>query len=220
MTDRLFFALWPDERQRRALTRVWEELSDHPGHKTHPEDLHLTLVFLGDLDAEGHACAEVVAGRVRGLPFVLYLDHLDAFPRARVLWCGVLERPQPLMDLRQTLDKGLRDCGFHPERHTFEPHVTLVCKARSVPVREIRPPIVWPVSDFVLVSARPGQYPRYRVEHRWPLIPYGIMGVLKNSLGILRGAKSKCDLDSAPFFKSRSESLVFSLLPFFKHLCA
>lgn len=171
MTERLFFALWPDERQRRALTRVWEELPDHPGHKTHPEDLHLTLVFLGDRDAEGRACAGVAAGRVRGLPFVLHLDRLDTFSRARVIWCGVSERPQPLMDLRQTLDKGLRDCGFYPERHTFEPHVTLVRKARPVPAREIRPPIVWPVSDFVLVNARPGQYPRYRVEHRWPLIP-------------------------------------------------
>ncbi|WP_089724615.1 RNA 2',3'-cyclic phosphodiesterase [Candidatus Thiosymbion oneisti] len=171
MTERLFFALWPGEPQRRLLAGVQRDLPDHRGRKTHPQDLHLTLVFLGDLDAQGRACAEEIAGQVRGAPFVLNLDRCDCFPRAGVLWCGTSARPQPLLDLVQALNDGLRGCGFCPERRAFEPHVTLARKSRPLPARALEPPIIWPVSAFALVIARPGQCPRYQVERSWPLIP-------------------------------------------------
>jgi len=171
VTERLFFALWSDERQRRLLAGIRRNLPDHGGRKTHPEDFHLTLVFLGDLDAEGRAYAEKVAGRIRVAPFVLNLDRCGCFPRARILWCGASKRPQPLLDLLYALNDGLAGCGFRPERRALAPHVTLVRKARPLPAREIEPPVVWPVSDFALVSAWPGQCPRYRVERSWSLIP-------------------------------------------------
>jgi len=171
VTERLFFALWPGERQQRLLTSVQEEMPDHQGRKTHPQDLHLTLIFLGDLDAERRVCAEKATGRVRGVPFTLNLDRLGCFPRAGVLWCGISEQPRPLPDLVHTLNGGLAACGFRPERRAFTPHVTLVHKARPLPAHEIKPPVVWPVSSFAMVITRPGERPRYRVERSWPLIP-------------------------------------------------
>lgn len=172
MTERLFFALWPGERQRGALTRVQQdELPDHRGRRTHPEDLHITLVFLGDLDPQRRACAEEAADRVRAAPFSLSLNRFGCFPRARVLWCGASERPQSLLDLLHALNSGLLGCGFRPERRPFEPHVTLARKARPLPTRELEHPVAWPVSDFALVIAKPGERPRYRVERTWSLIP-------------------------------------------------
>lgn len=170
MTDRLFFALWPGERQREGLARAQRELPIDRGRKTHPEDLHITLVFLGELEAERRACVEDLADRVRAIPFTLVLDRIGCFPRTQILWCGASQRPQPLLDLLGALETGLRDCGFRPESRPFKPHVTLIRKARAMPARELERPVSWPVSDFSLVSARPGECPRYRVERSWPLI--------------------------------------------------
>jgi RNA 2',3'-cyclic 3'-phosphodiesterase len=169
MTDRLFFALWPGEMQRAALAKVQMGLRSHRGRLAHAQDLHITLVFLGDLDVDRRACAEQAAGRVRAAPFSLTLDRVGCFPRARILWCGVSERPQPLLSLLCSLNGELLDCGFRPERRPFAPHVTLVRKARPLSARELTPPIAWSVSAFVLVIARPGERPRYRVVREWPL---------------------------------------------------
>jgi len=171
VTERLFFALWPSKKQRTALTRVQEALPDQRDRRIHPQDFHLTLVFLGDLDAERRSCAETVAGWIRRSPFVLKLDRLGCFPRVGILWCGASEQPAPLPDLCVPLDGGLAACGFRPERRAFTPHVTLARKAQPLPAHGLDPPVVWSVSGFALVIARPRACPRYRVERSWALIP-------------------------------------------------
>jgi 2'-5' RNA ligase len=170
LTERLFFALWPHARQREALARIQGELPAGQGRKTHPEDLHITLVFLGDLHLKRRVCAEQVAAGIQASPFVLSLDRFGCFPKAGILWCGASERPQPLLDLLHALREGLLDCGFLPERRRFKPHVTLARRAGPLPARDLGHPVAWPVSEFALVVAQSGERPRYRVEHRWPLL--------------------------------------------------
>jgi 2'-5' RNA ligase len=170
VTERLFFALWPGEPQRAALAGVQRGLRKHRGRLAHPEDLHTTLVFLGDIKADRRACAEAAADGVRAAPFELTLDRCGSFPRAGILWCGASERPQSLLDLLHALNGGLLGCGFKPERRPFIPHVTLARKARPLQARELDPPIAWPVAEFRLVLARPGERPRYQPVRSWPLV--------------------------------------------------
>lgn len=169
MTERLFFAIWPGEQQRSELTGFQQELTNHPGRLVQPEDFHITLVFLGDLVRERRVRAEAAAGLVRAVPFKLSLDRFGCFPRTRVLWCGTSGRSQPLLDLLQSLNGGLRGCAFRPERRRFTPHVTLMRNARPLPARDLKHPIEWPVSRFALVTARSGERPRYRVVREWSL---------------------------------------------------
>lgn len=170
VAERFFFALWPGDAQRDALAKVQRELPGNKGRLVHAEDLHLTLVFLGDLSLDGRACAEAVADQIRAVPFKLTLDRIGCFPGVRVLWCGTSERPQPLLALLHALGSALRGCGFSPERRAFAPHVTLVRKAQLLPARELAEPIAWPVTSFNLVTARSCPPPRYRVMREWPLV--------------------------------------------------
>ena len=171
MAERLFFALWPGDPQRIALDRVRRALPRHRGRETDPADYHVTLSFLGPADAERRACAEAAAASVRAAPFLLSLDHVGCFPRARILWCGAHERPGPLLDLVAGLNGALLTCGFEPERRPFQPHVTLARKAAQVAAYPLDEPVSWPVEAFVLVRSEPEGSARYRVLASWPLVP-------------------------------------------------
>lgn len=168
--ERLFFALEPDSAVRQGLEQVTTALPEFHGRPVHPADRHLTLVFLGEIDPERRACAERAAGTLRGRPFALTIDRLGYWPRPRILWAGCSETPEPLAALVQSLQDALRACGFQPERRPYAPHITLARKARKMPSRDLDPPLVWPVREFVLMgSDLDAPPPRYRVLARWPL---------------------------------------------------
>lgn len=169
MAERLFFALWPGEDQRRALAAVQRKLDLPRGRLAHPEDIHLTLVFLGPASADQRQCAEAAAGRVKRAPFELNLDRLGSFPRARVIWCGTEAVAPSLAALVEDLRLELGGCGFQLDQRPFKAHATLVRKAPPLPSRPLEPPIPWPVAEFVLAFGQEGPPPRYRILRRWPL---------------------------------------------------
>jgi 2'-5' RNA ligase len=169
MPERLFFALWPDEERRLGLQRVVSGLPRRHGREPHPEDLHLTLAFLGEVVPDRRACAERAADGVHARSFSLIFDQVGYWPRPRILWCGASDRPEPLLGLLADLNRGLVGCGFEPDRRPFAPHVTLARKAPPIDPRALDPPLVWPVSAFVLAGSRLGERPSYRVLRQWGL---------------------------------------------------
>ena len=170
MGERLFFALWPDPEVRRGLDEILRQLPAHHGKSPHREDLHITLVFLGELEEVRRRCAEAVADRLAGEPFRLRLDRVGYWPRPRILWCGASLVPEPLVELVGGLNRGLRGCGLKPERRAFAAHVTLARKARRVQPRELAQPLDWPVREFALIASRLDRPPpRYEVLGRWSL---------------------------------------------------
>lgn len=169
MAERWFFAIWPEPGAREALTGQLDALIPPRARRTHPLDLHLTLVFLGEIDTERLRCAEAAAGALRGDPFPLRIDRVGWFPRSRVLWCGPSTTPAPLQGLFADLQDQLRTCGFTPESRPYQPHVTLARDVRRRP--QIRPlaPVEWTVSTLVLAAGQSGGVPRYQVHRRWRL---------------------------------------------------
>jgi 2'-5' RNA ligase len=166
-SERLFFALWPADAQRRALTRVLRELPAHRGRESHPLDIHITLAFLGRVSNEQRYCVQQAAERARGVPFELVLDRIGCFPGARVLWCGADACPALLLDLVSSLTAGLEHCGFPPERRTYRPHATLVRNAVPTASMILERPVRWPVKGFVLAAGQGGPPPRYHILRRW-----------------------------------------------------
>lgn len=164
----VFFALWPEQAVRKRLAA--EALQcDSQGRLHHPLDLHMTLVYLGQMaDSQMH-CVEGVADRISCQPFSLQIDGLGFWHRPRILWAGPKQMPERLSQLVFDLQRGLEACGFEPERRRFKPHVTLFRKSAPADPKVIEPAIDWPVEGFVLAVSglnKPGE-PRYRILKRW-----------------------------------------------------
>lgn len=130
-TFRCFLALAVDEPVRRRLQELQAILrrSDADLHVPRPEDLHLTLLFLGDTPASlVPRLGEVMEGvaRFHG-PFRFMAEGVDAFGppgRPRVLWAAIKTCP-PLLRLQQVLAEGVARLGHVLEPRTFVPHLTL-----------------------------------------------------------------------------------------------
>jgi 2'-5' RNA ligase len=98
-----------------------------------PENLHITLKFLGDVDdSQLHQVVDIIE-TIEFSPFDLYLKRAGVFPnlrRPRVVWVGVEEGVNKLSLIFDELEKKLTRVGFKPERRRFNPHLT-VCRVRS-----------------------------------------------------------------------------------------
>jgi len=144
-----------------------------------PENYHLTLRFIGDIDdALAHEIAGMLA-RVRRAAFELHVGGLSSFggrkPRAVV---AAVTPVTPLMELQAEHDRLLQRLGLEPEGRKYTPHVTLA-RLRDSSSQQVAdylagrghyrsPPFA--ISRFVLFSSRAsvGGGP-YVVEEAYPL---------------------------------------------------
>lgn len=153
---RLFVALALPAPVRDTLVAVGRPLDGVSW--TRPEQLHLTLRFLGDVPEEKIAGVTGHLATVRVEPFVLPIEDLGTFPPKappRVLWIGVGHGHPRLHQLRQRVDDALLAAGLLDlEVRTFHPHVTLArCSAEAAK----------PVAKWLLAHAEFGA-PPFRVE--------------------------------------------------------
>jgi RNA 2',3'-cyclic 3'-phosphodiesterase len=95
-----------------------------------PANLHLTLVFLGELDDERlasvHEAVQDVAPNVK--PFTLAVAGLGTFgslDAPRVVWAGLGGNLRRLTELHDALAAALEARGFTRESRPFSPHLTL-----------------------------------------------------------------------------------------------
>lgn len=123
---RLFIAINFDEEIKAALDKAVQRLKDASaaGNFTRAENLHLTLVFIGettDVPAVKKAMMQV-----HGLPFDLKIKNLGKFGRGGkdLYWLGV-DRCAALAEIQRTLSEALREKGFAIEQREYRPHLTL-----------------------------------------------------------------------------------------------
>jgi 2'-5' RNA ligase len=165
---RVFFALWPDDATRSAISRATRSAVSASGGRPIAKDrLHLTVAFLGELTTAELEVARGVAPIPVGR-FELELDALGVWPESKILWLAPLTPPDALGELEARLWEGLAERGFHTEDRVYRPHVTLARRAR--PVEAAIEPVHWGVDDVALVESFPeGRGVHYEVIERWPL---------------------------------------------------
>ena len=105
-----------------------------------PENWHLTLVFLGDVD---DTRADDLVGLLQAVaertaPFALTVSGAGCSPHAdaaRVLWLGVAAGAEPLGQLARRCRTAASRVGIEVEGGRYRPHLTLGRHSRGVPVR-------------------------------------------------------------------------------------
>ncbi|MFP5512858.1 MAG: RNA 2',3'-cyclic phosphodiesterase [Alphaproteobacteria bacterium] len=122
---RLFVALDLTDEVRQRLAAL---AGGVPGARwTEPENLHLTLRFIGEVPEDQAMDIDAALAEVRAPAFPLILDGVGVYGsarRARVLWAGV-ERSEALAHLQAKVESALVRCGLAAEERKFSPHVTL-----------------------------------------------------------------------------------------------
>jgi RNA 2',3'-cyclic 3'-phosphodiesterase len=166
---RLFFALWPDESARGALAAHARQVAGRCGGRPVPAaNLHLTLVFLGEVDPARIEALRRAAAGVAAESFDLALDLVGGFRRARVAWAGCRLAPPPLLALQSALEERVRDAGFSPDARPFAPHLTLARNVREPLEAQAIGAVGWRADAFALVESARGEG-AYRTLAEWPL---------------------------------------------------
>ena len=132
---RLFVALQIPAAVRDNLVALIDELhttdraaSGKKPRWVRPENLHVTLKFIGEAPAEKVDAIYVALSSVRSAQAVdLRFHGLGFFPNAnrpRVLWAG-MDAPSNLAPLAADVDQAVTTVGFPRETRAFAPHLTL-----------------------------------------------------------------------------------------------
>ena len=131
-SQRLFIAIDLPEPHREILGALQAPIRGVAW--TSPEQLHLTLRFLGDTDRETRTAVTAKLSHVSVQPFILPLAGLGVFPpreTPKIIWTGVGHGHPRLFQLRQQIDDALLAAGMDIDLRTFIAHITLARCVRS-----------------------------------------------------------------------------------------
>ena len=126
-----------------ALAPLRERREKVPVKWVRPENIHLSLKFLGDVEdarePELRAALKQAAGsRPEARAIAVQIEGFGVFPdyhRPRVLWAGVA--PDPALELLQhSVEQAFGPLGFPTEARAFRPHVTLGRAGREARPRD------------------------------------------------------------------------------------
>lgn len=166
---RLFVSIEPPADLKKRLDAI---LSSGPAIRKVPgEQLHLTLLFIGEAAAYRADQMAQALSEIRFEPFELTISTTGAFPglnNPKVLWAGIRDSDQ-LWDLQSRIAGRVCPLMKSPEPdHAFHPHITLgrVKAGRSVTFIKrdlLLPPFT--VNEFLLKESRQQKGRRIHETH-------------------------------------------------------
>jgi 2'-5' RNA ligase len=175
--ERLFIGVPLTADARKEIERALPR--NLPGKLVPPQNWHFTLRFLGStLPAARDDIIARLQAATCGKSFVVRFNELGAFPhprRARILWLGVDEGAERMMQLAAIAEAVARGAGFRAELKEFKPHLTL-CRVdppesvKTLLGSKAKFGMKMPVTAIVLYRSRLGGGPgRYEEVARFEL---------------------------------------------------
>lgn len=153
---RLFFGLWPTGDVIPAISQCAAQAhSMYGGRIMRPETLHLTLAFLGSVNADKVRELVRLAPTWRVDSGRITLRRIGRFRGPGVVWAGPDEgQPEWLYGVYDRLWARLETLGWDRPDGPFRPHVSLLRNAGAGNPMAC-PPISWVTGDAVLVASEP-----------------------------------------------------------------
>lgn len=125
---RLFIAINFTPQIKQSLCDTMQRLAlyTQKGNFTLPENLHLTLAFLGEVPPNRLEAVKAAMNQVNAQAFPLCLQGVGRFVRqgGDILWVGI-QKNNALLQLNRQLCASLAQAGFVLESREFRPHLTL-----------------------------------------------------------------------------------------------
>jgi len=175
--ERLFIGVPLTEDARRAIEKALPKTL--PGKLVPAENWHFTLRFLGSTETgKRDQLVRTLEAATCGPRFNIRFSELGAFPspgRARILWLGIDEGVERMVQLGAIAEAAARIAGFPAESREFTPHLTLSRIDPPASVRillgsKLRFGSRMPVDSIILYRSRLGGGPaRYEVVERFAL---------------------------------------------------
>lgn len=134
---RLFIAIDIAETIRREIAGLGRSLPD--SRPVPPEQLHLTLKFIGEVEGSKLLDIKDVLPEIARPAFSLCLKGVGTFPPRgipRILWAGV-EPQENLVGLRNAIERKLFEIDIPRERQKFSPHLTLA-RLKNCPLKRLQ----------------------------------------------------------------------------------
>lgn len=168
---RLFFALWPPASVRSELASIAATIACGSARRVPDANLHVTLLFLGNVEQSAIVRLCAAAAAVSGDRFALRIDNCGWWRRSGIGWLAPSAESPALSDLVEELRRRVAWLGVAVETRPYRPHVT-ICRRLSRPPQAPRGDfgIRWPVAEFSLMESTQGPNGVYYERlHSWPL---------------------------------------------------
>ncbi len=158
------------EQLNARITFLREHVAQTQASWTRPDSIHLTLKFLGEtpqsrIDSLSLATSESATGLGR---FKILAQQCGSFPRTgvpRVLWIGIDDPEERLVELHSRLEDACAQAGFSREARPFHPHLTLARIRRPQGARRLAEahrelaftPVEFEVSELLVIRSELGK---------------------------------------------------------------
>ncbi|MCZ6565743.1 MAG: RNA 2',3'-cyclic phosphodiesterase [Gammaproteobacteria bacterium] len=160
---RLFFGLVPEQGIRDQLIEVAKSFPIVKGVRPISNDnLHITLLFLGDVEENVRKCLEKKVIQTFIQIFTVRLDLYGYFKTSQAMWLGSASCPGELTRLVKHLKSIGVQSGVKFDDRPHKPHVTLFRNVSSADFPNVPISINWNVHEFHLLESVPdGKTTRY-----------------------------------------------------------
>lgn len=136
MKKRLFIALNLNQTTKHQLSKFLSESNNRHIKKVAPENLHITMQFLGDTDKQDIEKIQDLLTQIskQYQSFNIDIDNIGCFPNLhspKIIWIGVYAKP--IIQLHQKISRGLQLIIANLDNKPITPHITLARVKNKLP---------------------------------------------------------------------------------------